>query len=1479
MRHSYFKIFVILIIFTVYGHSENAFLVKDIRVGSASSNPWLLSTIDSLLYFYADDGNGGGGLWRSDGTISGTVRDYDINSMIYERRMLNFNGIYFFINYDYEHGAELWTSDDLESSGTLLKDINPGPNDSNAGNLFILNDLLFFTANDGIHGTELWKSDGTEVGTVLVQDIRGGDSDSSIKYFTALNNILYFSAQNWSDGEELWRTDGTEAGTFMVKNIYPTHSSRPRNIVTMNNKLFFTADNNGSNGLIWVSDGTSQGTTQLQGNDGNLYGLYLTGNLTIANNTLFYTGRNNSTNHHLLLKSDGTAAGTVFVKRWGYSSINNNSPIRNLTEVNGELFFTLDLISSGEELWISDGTEIGTLLVKDIWAGSNGSDPSNLIVANDLLYFQANAGSSGTLSRVEPWRSDGTEDGTYIVRDIAFGASSFPHSFTFLNNTLFFVANDQIHGDELWKTEVPLQHSDFMNTELGDFVDFGSNIGVDLDLSNTAVSDGLLNANIYNHGPELIGGLPINGNILPYKIEILGSADFGFSGGYAKIIIDPLEFPLEVSIGDEYVVYAYNRPVFGMADFGESGSVVRFDGTNYWFYADNLGEFAFVENQTEYSLDWSLHIQAKTEMYSDFDNYIGVAQYATDGFDVNYDILEPPPPPNEFISLYFPHTEWDYPLGDNFSQDIQSSTSLDDTTKTWLFSVITTQDDSIKLKFETSYGFPEQATIILHNLVTNESFSILGTDSLSFFPTAWDTSWFSISIGDNPVQEPTNVSINNPSQTSFSSLSWTDNSVIEEGYIVYHSINGITFNIIDTLAENSVEYFGTILSDLEVNTEYWFKISAFNSVVESDGVITSLFTLSKIPSAPIIIDSTLTTIDLFIAENENPSPTEFAIGVTGGIYGQITHYIQSNGSILGDTSQVWATKDFWGALTIMGLAPETEYSIKVKSRNGNLVESQFGTPRSITTGNNPTVTLLNPLGPAILRSNSPYSVDWLMSNTSFVDSVFLYYSSDSGATFDLLSSLSNVDSYSWTTPSEHLTYGGKIKVEIKDEAGRYSYDESAAPFVIVGDSLSFPIQFGWTLWGVPLVPYIDSIRDNFEDDFEGGWWSFRYSNGGYLFNNSLSIEEGYWLATDASAILDIKGQPVTTAYSIDLAQGWELLTNPLVTDVDRDSLLITKDNSTIPFSEAVSNGWVSSEFYHYSTSLGGYEMPDVLEPWKGYWFGVVDSGVSVTFPIHSTNDQLVRSTRDILTDADWRVHLEIQAGSAHDWALIGVDSNATDNFDVGFDVPKPPTTPNPNHVNIGFNHPDWNPVLGESYIIDIRSPLADPAVKEWEVQLSSTIEDSLITVSWTIDNIPEDMVYSFEYGTESINLLEQGSLDFPYSGEVISFFLKAEKSPVSAEDAKVIPTEYSLQQNFPNPFNPITTIRYGLPEAAQVTLFIYDIKGRKVRSLIGEQQAAGSYEYQWNGMDDSGQPVSTGLYLTRLQAGSYTKTIKMLYLK
>jgi hypothetical protein len=102
---------------------------------------------------------------------------------------------------------------------------------------------------------------------------------------------------------------------------------------------------------------------------------------------------------------------------------------------------------------------------------------------------------------------------------------------------------------------------------------------------------------------------------------------------------------------------------------------------------------------------------------------------------------------------------------------------------------------------------------------------------------------------------------------------------------------------------------------------------------------------------------------------------------------------------------------------------------------------------------------------------------------------------------------------------------------------------------------------------------------------------------------------------------------------------------------------------------------------------------------------------------------------------------------------------------------------------------------------------------------------------------------------------------------------------LSINDNIVIPSRYTLHQNFPNPFNPVTTLRYELPEQATVNITIYDMLGKHVKTLINQTQNAGYKSVIWDATNDYGKPVSAGIYLYQIQAGEYMQTKKMVLLK
>ncbi|MEC7850226.1 MAG: T9SS type A sorting domain-containing protein, partial [Candidatus Neomarinimicrobiota bacterium] len=93
------------------------------------------------------------------------------------------------------------------------------------------------------------------------------------------------------------------------------------------------------------------------------------------------------------------------------------------------------------------------------------------------------------------------------------------------------------------------------------------------------------------------------------------------------------------------------------------------------------------------------------------------------------------------------------------------------------------------------------------------------------------------------------------------------------------------------------------------------------------------------------------------------------------------------------------------------------------------------------------------------------------------------------------------------------------------------------------------------------------------------------------------------------------------------------------------------------------------------------------------------------------------------------------------------------------------------------------------------------------------------------------------------------------------------------------PTYFYLHQNHPNPFNPVTSLRYDLPEDGLVNITVYDMMGRIVKTLVNNSQTAGYKSIQWNATNDRDEPISAGLYLYTIQAGGLRQTKKMVLLK
>jgi ELWxxDGT repeat protein len=408
---------------------------------------------NGTLYFSGSDNGLDVGLWKSDGTADGTVLVKDLTNLSGRPpvKLTDVGGTLYFTGVG-KTAAQLWKSDGTEAGTILVKDIRPNFYSIryNLDQITDVNGRVFFTVDDGVHGNEVWTSDGTAAGTVLVKDINPGKKSSYPFGLTAFNGEVFFRADDPTHGDQLWKSDGTAAGTVIVKQMR-TAESAVAFLTPAFGELFFQADDGFHGRELWKTDGTAAGTVLVK--DLNLGRKGLDGSypqyLTNVNGTLYFVTHVHvaKSEDWILWRTNGTAAGTLFLKNFGQS---NYSPVHQLTAVGDTLFFTSSFGGNGRELWKSDGTEAGTTLVADINPGKNGSYPYGLTNINGTLYFSANDGTHGG----ELWKSDGTAAGTVLVADINPGsAGSYPFGFTLFNGAIYFAANDGVHGSQLWKTD------------------------------------------------------------------------------------------------------------------------------------------------------------------------------------------------------------------------------------------------------------------------------------------------------------------------------------------------------------------------------------------------------------------------------------------------------------------------------------------------------------------------------------------------------------------------------------------------------------------------------------------------------------------------------------------------------------------------------------------------------------------------------------------------------------------------------------------------------------------------------------------------------------------------------------------------------------------------------------------------------------------------------------------------------------------
>lgn len=341
---------------------------------------------------------------------------------------------------------------------------------------------------------------------------------------------------------------------------------------------------------------------------------------------------------------------------------------------------------------------------------------------------------------------------------------------------------------------------------------------------------------------------------------------------------------------------------------------------------------------------------------------------------------------------------------------------------------------------------------------------------------------------------------------------------------------------------------------------------------------------------------------------------------------------------------------------------------------------------------------------------------------------------------------------------------------------------------------------------------------------------------GYIVRNTLANGPGYWVKFNTAQTLIQKGK-ILDSINIRVANGWNL---------------IGSISFKVPYLNICTEppGLINTIYYYN----GGYhyiEEDDTLKPSVGYWFKSNNSGNVILLRNFNCpeNEGLSLSDMDkfIVTDSD---------GKSQELYVANMD---IDTMVSQIDRGLPPPVPDID-FDVRFNYGEF-----------IKAVSVDSGEVDLEIDVQTTAFP--ITLSWEI-NPANGIEYSFlsDSGLGKISSLDNKNRNITIyansRGKINLFGKVANKLSTNRPD------KFELYQNFPNPFNPNTIIKYGIRKYGLVSLKVYDILGRELVTLVNEQQQPGHYEAKWDASN-----FSSGIYFYTIAAGDFHQTKKMVLIK
>ena len=601
-------------------------------------------------------------------------------------------------------------------------------------------------------------------------------------------------------------------------------------------------------------------------------------------------------------------------------------------------------------------------------------------------------------------------------------------------------------------------------------------------------------------------------------------------------------------------------------------------------------------------------------------------------------------------------------------------------------------------------------------------------------------------------------------------------------------------------------------------------------------------------------------------DNNSNIPTKFKEEILG--------YFDESNSLRSIDFVVYSTQ----------LDQEIEISLSSLSRNNERIYVSIGnefvnmqeenlifTPTENTTnlklywGNMlPNINIIQP-NKKIFTPNEIASFNWSTQYSDLIDSIDLFLRNDE-ITIPIAYNLANTQSqFNWIVP-EITKENLEILVKCNMREGDVVEYISNYKIGVVPNEIFITAESGWQLIGHPFEDEGMIVEDMYSPSAE----FYRLTMGMFFQDTNLNSLRGYWLYSDED-IYTVLDSPTIyqTTQSIPLNLGWNIIANPHPISYDFNQLKFEYNSQIYDMYAALQEDMIRPILFKNET---GFERTEILEKQKSYYFYTPLQGLSVIF------DPFYRSGNPVNISAEWMFTVKAEQEDFDSGQIVvGSADNTTNGYDFLYDFTVPMLKPFDNQLNMGLISDNFP---GEKVYSDFIESVNDTT--DVNLEWNAIIEvDSLAPIKFSAlkYNIPNNVNCYLIFDDTNMDLTSGVDKFYVPSTNVINFTVRLTSEFLDNYEDVEQAQKISLM-NYPNPFNPKSTIKFSIPQKGMVELNIYNIKGQLVKTMINESLDAGIHKLDWNGIDNTNKSVVSGVYFYKLNFDDEKiLTKKMLLLK